>query len=193
MIKFINSQSEDDVIELGCGAGHILIEIPKGNLTGIDLSEKMIEKTKKRFQGIGRKITLIKGNVENLPKEIRNKKFNKIICSEVIEHVLHPDRVINQILEITHPNSIVVISIPNEKFINFLKQIFIKLKIFSLFFSNISRKADEEHHLHSFNLPLLKKITKEKLEIKEMKSIPFRFLPIRYVVKFVPRQNAKAN
>jgi len=190
VIKLINSQPEDNIIELGCGAGHVLIEIPRGNLTGIDLSEKMLESAQKRFQETTKKIVLIRGDVENLPEEIKNKKFDKIICSEVIEHVLHPDGVIDEILKIARPNSIVVISIPNERFINNLKKILIRLKIFLVLFPNISKKMDDEWHLHSFSLDLLRRFTRGKLKIKEIKPIPLRFFPIRYVVKFNPQQNA---
>lgn len=186
VIKLLNPQPTDNIIDLGCGGGHILEKIPQGNLTGIDLLESMLKRAKEKAQKIGKHFTLIKGNVEDLPQEIKDQKFDKIIASEILEHVQNPDRLIDEILKIAHPKSVVVISIPNEKFINKLKQIFIKLKIFSILFPNISKKMDEEWHLHSFDLDLLKKITQGKLKLVKIKPIPFWFLPIRYVAKCQP-------
>ncbi|MDO8264964.1 MAG: methyltransferase domain-containing protein [Candidatus Parcubacteria bacterium] len=182
IVNLIQTQEGDRIIELGCGAGHILEKIPWGNLTGVDISETLLKKAEKRLQK--RNAVLIKGNIEDLPQAVKNKKFDKIICSEVLEHVQNPGKVIDEILKIAHKDSVIVISIPNEKLINRLKGIFLKLRIFFNLFPNSSKKMDEEWHLHSFNMNLLEKYTKGKLIIKKVKAVPFWFLPIRYVVKF---------
>lgn len=182
IIDFLNVQKDDETIEVGCGAGNILEKINQGKLTGIDLSNFLLEIARKKLRN--KKACLLKGDAENLPAEIKNKKFDKIICSELLEHVQRPDRVIDEILKIAHPETTVVISIPNEKFINFLKEALLKLKVFSLFFPNISKKMDEEWHLHNFGLNLLKDITKGKMKTEKIKSIPCRFFPLYYVVKF---------
>lgn len=184
IIKFLEAKNTDNIIELGCGAGHILVKIPRGILVGLDLSEAMLLAAKKRFEEAKKVITLLKGDAERLPDEIRGKKFDKIICSEVLEHTPHPEAVIDEVFNIAAPGAIVIISIPNEKVINRLKQIIIKLGIFSFLFPNTSKKMDEEWHLHSFDLSLLKKITQEKLIIKKARAVPFWFLPIRYIVQF---------
>jgi len=182
IVNLVQAQKRDRIMELGCGAGHILEKIPQGNLTGVDLSETLLKKAGKRLQK--RNAVLIKGNIEELPQTVRNQKFDKIICSEVLEHVQNPGKVIDEILKIANEKSVIVISIPNEKLINRLKGIFLRLRIFFNLFPNSSKKMDEEWHLHSFDLNLLEKFTKGKLKIKEIKAVPFWFLPIRYVVKF---------
>ena len=184
ILDLLKIEDSDEVIEIGCGAGNILEKINKGRLVGIDLSDFLLEMAKKKLKD--KKVYLLKANAEDLPQEIKNKKYDKVICSEVIEHVQCPHKVIDEISKIIHSKSTIVISVPNEGFINKLKQIFIKLKIFFFFFPNISKKMDNEWHLHSFDLALLRKITQGKLKIEKIKPIPFWFFPIRYVVKFKP-------
>lgn len=182
--KILEVTENNEVIEIGCGAGHILEIIEKGHLTGLDLSEFLLGLAKEKLKD--KKVNLVKGDAQNLPPEIRNKKFDKIICSELLEHVPNPEKVIDEILEIAHPKSVVVISISNEKIINKFKKAFIKLKIFSILFPNITRQIDNEWHLHNLDLDTLKRITYRKLKITKIKALPFLFLPIRYVVKLEP-------
>ena len=188
IIKFLEAKDTDKIIELGCGAGHVLEKISNGALTGLDLSETMLLAAKKRLEESKKVVALLKGDAERLPCEVKSKKFDKIICSEVLEHTPRPEAVIDEIFNIAASEAVVIISIPNEKVINRLKQIIIKLGIFSFLFHNTSKKMDEEWHLHAFDLPLLKKISQGKLAIKKVRAVPFWFLPIRYVVQFELKQ-----
>lgn len=179
IIKFLKLKGSDKVLEIGCGGGHILERIDKGEITGLDLSNYALTLAKERLSN-KKNIKLIKGNAQNLPFK---NKFDKLICTEVLEHVQDPEKVISEIQRISKKDSIIAISIPNEKLINSLKKIFIKLKLFKLLFKNVSEKMDEEWHLHIFDLNSFKKIIKNKLKIIKIKKIPFFFLPIRFVVK----------
>ena len=128
-------------------------------------------------------VKFIKGNLENLPKEIVDLKFDKIYCSEVLEHVENPIKVLKEIKKIAKPRSIIVVSIPNEKLINKIKSILQRLKIFNLFFPKISQKMDDEWHLHFFDLDKLKKMVKGDYLIEGIRGIPYGWLLLRYVVK----------
>lgn len=179
IIKYLDIRPGDDMIDLGCGAGHLLEDLPTGaNLTGIDLSDFSLELAQKR---LGNKVNLIKGDVTALPNNLLVKKFDKIACSEVIEHVPEPHRIIDEILKIAKNDSVIVISIPNEKVIDLIKWFFIKLGVFKLLFPNIPIKNADEWHLINFDKKLFKEIIDKKLTIKMTKRIPFFLLPIRYI------------
>lgn len=184
--RLINAQAADNLIELGCGEGHILEKIVQGKRTGVDLSETMLKKAAERMMRTGRPARLVKANVEELPPELISEKFNKIICSEVIEHVQRPEKVVAEILKIALPGSTAVISVPNERLINRLKQFFIKSRLFSLLFPGISLKMDDEWHLNTFSLALLKQYAQGKLKIKKIRAIPFWFCPLYYIAVFEP-------
>ena len=83
LIEKADIHDSDKVLEIGCGAGHILERIPKGKLTGIDISPVQIERAAKR---LGDKAELLIARGENLPFD--DKFFDRIICTEVFEHVL---------------------------------------------------------------------------------------------------------
>ncbi|MEK7482202.1 MAG: class I SAM-dependent methyltransferase [Patescibacteria group bacterium] len=182
--RLINAQAADNLIELGCGEGHILEKLGQSKITGVDLSETSLKKAAERMKRAGKPARFVKANVEELPLEITGEKFNKIICSEVIEHVQRPEKVIGEISKIASPNADIVISAPNERLINRLKSVFIKLRLFSLLFPGVSLKMDDEWHLNTFSLALLKKYTEGKLKIKKVRAIPFWFCPLYYIVVF---------
>ncbi|MBU2473099.1 class I SAM-dependent methyltransferase [Patescibacteria group bacterium] len=182
IIDFLNPQKSDTIIELGCGAGDIMQNIKHAQeLWGIDLSDFMLKLAQQKKYKVP--VKFIKANIEEFSKKIIDLKFDKIYCSEVLEHVENPDIVLKQIKKISKKDSIIVVSIPNEKLINKIKMILQKLRLFTLFFPNISKKMDDEWHLHSFDLSKLKEIINQDYIIEKIKRIPYGFLPLRYVVK----------
>ena len=179
IVKYLKVRPEDRVIDLGCGAGHLLYALRNSkSLTGVDLSDFSLELAGKR---LGTRARLIKGDVTALPDSLADQKFDKITCSEVIEHVLDPNLVIDEILKIAKPGAVAVISVPNERVIDSIKWVFIKLRVFKLLFPNIPSKNIDEWHITNFDKKLFEKITSGKLNIVKIKRIPFFLLPIRYI------------
>ncbi|MDP2947138.1 MAG: hypothetical protein Q8N88_03405, partial [Nanoarchaeota archaeon] len=79
--------------------------------------------------------------------------------------------------------TIIVISIPNEKLVRLVKKFLLTLGLFPLLFPNVPREMSDEYHLHCFGLNKLKKIIKDDYIIKKAKRIPFNILPLGYVVQ----------
>jgi 2-polyprenyl-3-methyl-5-hydroxy-6-metoxy-1,4-benzoquinol methylase len=182
IIDYLNPQQQDKIIELGCGAGNIMERIKTAKeLWGVDLSDFLLRLAQQKSYQTP--VKFIKGNIENLPDQIVKVKFDKIYCSEVLEHLENPTKVLREIKKIAKEDSVVVISIPNEKLINKIKNILQKLRIFTLLFPKISQKMDDEWHLHSFDLDKLKQMVSQDYLIQEVRGIPYNFLPLRYVVK----------
>jgi len=177
IIKLLSPQENEKIFEVGCGAGHILQKVDVGQLSGIDLSPKMLSLARRR---LGDNVELKKCNAESI--DYSNSLFDKAICSEVLEHTLHPSRVIEEIARVLKPGGMVILSIPNENRINRVKEIFVATGIFKLLFKNIPE--ENEWHLHNFSLPILRSMTKGILEEVEIKALPNRFFPLRYVGKY---------
>ncbi len=170
----------DHILDIGCGSGILLERIKVGDRVGIDLSDSALSIAKKRFKN--NEVRLIKGDIQRI-SEVLNTKFDKIFCADVIEHVNKPNLVIDEIIKVSKPTSTIIFSIPNEKFINILKKIFLRLFIYKLFLGGIPKDMHEEWHLTGFSLNLFKKFTKNKFEIINIKRTPFWFLPINYIIK----------
>ncbi len=169
------------IIEAGCGTGHVLEEIADNiktsSLIGIDPLEWWLDKAKER---LGNRAKLIRGFAEEMPFD--NKSIDIAVCTEVIEHVIDPEIVLNELKRIIKDDGLIIISIPNEKLINNLKDVMDLLKVYQKFFSNIPKRNDEEWHLHSFDLKSFKRYIPEALKIQSVSSIPSVLMPLRYVI-----------
>ena len=177
ILELLCPQDSENILEVGCGAGHVLQGVAVGQLYGIDLSSRMLSLARKR---LGDKVELKKCNAESI--DYPDDVFDKIICTEVLEHTLNPSRVLHEIRRVAKAGGTVVLSIPNEGLINKSKEFFIKVGIFKVFFKNTPER--NEWHLHSFSLPILRSMTKGILEELEIRAIPNRFFPLRYVGKY---------
>jgi ubiquinone/menaquinone biosynthesis C-methylase UbiE len=173
--KMLSASEGDMVLEVGCGAGNVL-EKMRGRLVGLDISERMLKKCKLRLK----EASLIRADAESLP--FSDKSFDKIIASELLEHTRRPDLVLKEIERVMKPSGLAAVTIPNEPFINRIKEVLDRVGILNLCFKGIPKAMDEEWHLHSFTLRLLKGMVPQGLMIRRIKSVPFWFLPLRFCV-----------
>lgn len=179
--QHLNTTNQKDpmIIEVGCGMGHVLEEVASKittkNLFGIDISESWLEKAK---QKIGNKAKLMYGFAEDLPFE--DNSVDYVICSEVLEHIIDPKVALNEIKRVVKASGLIIISIPEERIINKLKDIIYFFKLYNRLFPNIVK--DNEWHIHHFNLKYFKELMPADLEITSIKAIPLLLLPLRYVV-----------
>jgi 2-polyprenyl-3-methyl-5-hydroxy-6-metoxy-1,4-benzoquinol methylase len=90
IVQFIKKMGllKGDVLDYGCGAGHLLEEMlkePDANFYGLDFSADSIDETKKRTIGkFNLKELLL---VDKLPTHFNNEQFDCITLIETIEHL----------------------------------------------------------------------------------------------------------
>lgn len=173
------------VLEVGCGAGNVLEQIPTGNLFGLDLSTFLLAKSQRRLRS--RQAHLIQANAQQIP--FPSGWFDKLFCTEVLEHVIEPRQVLKEMLRTAQDDAVIVISVPNEAVINRLKGGVQKAGIGRLFFRQekagkytVPEKMTDEWHLHDFDLAYLQNLLDGLLDIVAIRAIPSRILPVRYVV-----------
>ena len=188
LIKFADIKEDNLVLEVGCGAGNILERIPKGILYGVDISSIQIERAKKR---LGDKATIIKCPGESLPFD--DKYFDRILCTEVFEHVFDPLPVLMELHRTLKDNGIVSLSVPNERLINFTKRSLSAAGMKRILKPkesgwDLSLKNNlEEWHLHSYSLGLIKKQIRNIFRIQIIAEIPNTLVPFRYVLKLAKK------
>lgn len=101
------------VLDVGCGNGIISLQL--GNLGydvhGIDMSEKSIENARKnnRFNNVSFSVM----DVETL--KATGKRFDAIICSEVLEHLQEPGRLVKELHSVLSDQGILIVTVPNGK------------------------------------------------------------------------------
>jgi len=184
IFKLIDIRSRDRVIEVGCGAGNVIERAPCGILFGMDLSETILNKAKRRMN---KEAFLLQADAQNLP--YRDRIFERVICSEVLEHILDPSAALKEIARVLKNQGIAVVSFPNESLINWIKTLLIRLGIFKWLFQEkgnyqaMPEKMEDEWHLHALSLREWLNLFGNQFRVCGMKRIPFWFLPLRYVIR----------
>ena len=183
IFKMMDIEKDDLVIEIGCGAGNIIEKAPSGELFGTDISPSILSKAKHK---LNQKVHLFLADAQNLP--CKDQVFTRVICSEVLEHILDPSTALNEIARILKIQGIAIISIPNESLINRMKSIVIRLGIFKWLFQKkgdyqeMPERMEDEWHLHTFTLEEWFQLFGKRFKATRLKKIPFPGLPLRYVV-----------
>lgn len=149
-------------------------------MVGLDISDTALRFARDRLkEDNDAKIQLLRADAQKMP--FKDDSFDKIICTELLEHVINPERVVEEIARISKMDSTIVLTIPNESLINKVKNLLLKVKLYGFLLKDVPKRMDCEWHLHSFSLNLFKKIVRGKLKINGIKTSPFRFIPIRYI------------
>lgn len=190
ILRLLGAAPEHRVLEVGVGAGNILVQVHARDLVGLDLSSFLLEKARKR---LGPDATLILGDAEHLRAHVAPHSFDRIFCSEVLEHVQHPDVVLSEMADAIKADGIVVVSVPNERTINRIKAILKSLGIFRILFPTMADHMEDEWHLRSFDRAMLRDLASARFDIETIKAVPFPFLPIRLVAKLRPKSGALAD
>lgn len=195
ILAYLDVDEEDTILEAGCGAGVVLSQFTAGQFIGIDLSGYILQKARGRM--VDRNALLIQASVEFMP--FGNGRFQKLLCTEVIEHVMEPAHVSRELGRLASDTAVIVITIPNEALIERIKVFIGKLGLTRWLLTGTAASENDnaydspngpnEWHLHHFDLSLLRQVIADSLIIQDIKAIPFRFLPVRYVVCCRPRRS----
>jgi SAM-dependent methyltransferase len=175
------------VLEVGCGGGNVLERVP-GRRVGIDLSPFILKKARAR---LGHDALLARGDAMALP--FADGAFDRVFCSEVLEHVLEPEAVVREMRRVLAAGGHAVVSVPNEALINRVKGVVFKLPLGRRFLGGsdggyqVSQKMDDEWHLHEFDRARLQQAVAGQFSVEEVVGIPSRLLPLRLVARLAPR------
>ena len=181
ILQFLSRKPQGDLLEIGCGAENVLELVPARRKFAIDLSAYMLSKARERLGEKGH--YFVQANAGNLP--FPDQFFERILCTKVIEHVPDPGAVVKEVVRLAKADAVVVITIPNEVWINRVKLLIRASRLTSLFLK-CSPAGENEWHLHDFDLSLIKRLTSGVLRICETRAIPWRIVPLRYVLRCAP-------
>ena len=160
IIKYSDIKPEDKVLEIGCESGNLLASLQKSKqLVGFDISNKALKDADKFLSSKNIDYKLVQGDAtKKLP--FNKGEFDVIVCSETLEHVTKPDKVIKNIFDISNNNTRIIITVPNEKPKLFIKEFLVRFGLMKLLFPDIETEKSE-WHIHSFSKDLLFSYTKE--------------------------------
>ena len=110
-VALLPKSSNSAVLELGCGDGATgalaLKEGKCGKYVGIEMFEPMAERARRVLSEVHM------GNIETMELPYSQASFDAVILSEVLEHLVDPQAVLNRLAMLLKPNALVFASSPN--------------------------------------------------------------------------------
>ncbi len=133
-----NQNNNNKILDIATGTGDLLIEILKQkkttDITGIDLSENMLEIGKEKInkylssnykKGNSPKVDLLRANVEQLP--FLDNSFSAITCAFGVRNFAHLDKGIEEMYRVLDTNGQLIIlefAYPKNRIIRFFYNIY---------------------------------------------------------------------
>jgi len=116
IFKNMNLSGKEKILEVGCGRGFYLktlIDVLSDlDITGIDLNKKYLSVAKKFIDN--KKVKLINADATNLP--FKNETFDRIIATEILEHIPDDQKAISEMFRVLKPGGIAMITVPNKNY-----------------------------------------------------------------------------
>lgn len=156
-------KKQTKVLDIGCASGWFISEIAKAypipGYVGIDVYKDAILYAKELYPAISFRVV----DAHKLP--FKSNAFDVVICMNVLEHVVNPNKIMEEIKRVLKPGGIILIGMDSEN------------AIFTVCWSiwkKFSGKVWKEAHLHTFNPAKLDNLFKKyKLTIQKKKFIHF--------------------
>ncbi|MEQ9462152.1 MAG: class I SAM-dependent methyltransferase [Haliea sp.] len=119
--RYFPLQSGERVLDLGCGEGrHVISAYVLGEVhaVGVDLSHRDLRTAQERFAGFEeagnerKQLDLVEGSALSLP--FADASFDKVICSEVLEHIPDYRAALGEIRRVLKPAGLLCVSVPRR-------------------------------------------------------------------------------
>jgi 2-polyprenyl-3-methyl-5-hydroxy-6-metoxy-1,4-benzoquinol methylase len=173
--RMIGPRPHERLLEVGCGGGHVLRMFPQCELTGVDVSGEMLAKARRNLAGC--RVELLKGELGGL--NLPPASFDKIICTEVLEHAVDPQGILQQMSRLLKPTGVSVITFPNDHLVEALKSM---IRRTGLTFLPPLRRISwggDHYHLHRWSIRQMRDLLSRWFVITQELFAPSRLLPIR--------------
>lgn len=115
ILSLIDLEKARTVLDVGCGVGWLTRQYAKltqGQVIGINFSKESISEARDKAAKEGlSNLKFKKMDAEDL--QFENDTFDCIICSEVLEHLLDPQKALNEMRRVVKPSGRIAITTPN--------------------------------------------------------------------------------
>ena len=143
------NQGNLKILDLGCAGGYLsqAWKIKNNFILGIDIAEKSIQQAEKTLDQV------YLADLENYDwlNKIQEKKFDIILCAEILEHLFDPQKFLIKLKDILQPDGCIILTTPNFLVWNNRLRIFLGHYGHKEVFNDLS-------HIHLFSYNSLKKL-----------------------------------
>jgi 2-polyprenyl-3-methyl-5-hydroxy-6-metoxy-1,4-benzoquinol methylase len=180
--KFVGDEAGLEIAEVGSGGGHVLRMFPHARLTAIDVSGVYLDGARKNLMGYD--VRFFKGEIDKM--DLPEHSFDRVICTEVLEHVIDPDAVIAAIARVLKASGVAVITVPNDPLINRVKN-FVRRTPGRWLLGKRIEWGGDKYHLHRWTPDEFERILTRHLRVADRRFAPLGVLPLRACFKCVPK------
>lgn len=177
IIKYLEPKKGEKILDVGCGVGYYPFELAKKygcKAYGIDLDINDINLATKISKAMN--VSNVSFAQENgLDLSFKEETFDKIILSEVIEHIYHEEEILKELWRVLKPNGCLIISTPYaQQTHNFSEQ---KSKIYT----NSDKKIEGGHVREGYDLERINEL---------LKSTNFEVIDYSYAIKKLSKNSS---
>lgn len=107
LLEMTDPQPGERVLDVSCGTGLVTLPLaeliqPFGKITGIDISEKMLERAEVRTLKNGAKnVNYLQMDAEKL--DLPNRTFDKVVCSLGLMYYPNPEKALQEMYRVLKP------------------------------------------------------------------------------------------
>jgi len=191
IIEELDPKNGDKILDLGCGDGFYLFLLSNLGLnlrlTGSDFDQVGLDTAKRNLKN--GKINLIRGDLmKRLPFD--SNKFDKIVLSEVAEHLPNDLKGLKEVYRILKPEGTLCLSVPNTNYpfswdpVNWILEHLFKTPIKSGFWAGIWF-----NHIRLYKPEQIEKVVhRAGFKVENVESLTWWCLPFNhYLVNLVAR------
>ncbi|GIW69587.1 MAG: hypothetical protein KatS3mg101_0334 [Patescibacteria group bacterium] len=116
MVEYLDVQPGEKILDMGCGEGFysmIFDELYQCEIYAVDCDPKILSLARKRLEGRGQ-IKIEEGDITSL--KFPDSYFDKIVCTEVLEHVTEDEKAIKELYRVLKPGGTIAITVPNKNY-----------------------------------------------------------------------------
>jgi SAM-dependent methyltransferase len=180
--RMVGASAGLDVCEVGAGGGHVLRMFPQARLTAVDVSGVFLDMAQRNLAGYDARF--VKGEIDKL--DLPAASYDRIICTEVLEHTTDPDAILDAMARLVRPDGVIVITVPNDPLVRQLKDLARRIPVVR----SLDRGLDwggEDFHLHRWTPGEFQSLLTRHLRVTRHMSAPFPGLPIHACFRCVRR------
>jgi 2-polyprenyl-3-methyl-5-hydroxy-6-metoxy-1,4-benzoquinol methylase len=150
VVKHVDANKK--ILDVGCSVGELgkyLKRYKNAEVYGIDISNKAIQKATKILDGA----FVVNIDTDKIP--FAKKKFDEIICADVLEHLYDPVSVLKKLSSYLKDDGIFILSIPN------VANIKIRLNLLLGRFDYTDKGILDNSHIRFFTRKTVNKLIKD--------------------------------
>ncbi|MEB2311293.1 MAG: methyltransferase domain-containing protein [Sorangiineae bacterium] len=161
------------ILQIGSGAGHVARMFRHSHVVVVDSHPELLELARRNLKD--HDVELVQGDLESL--RFSPRSFDRVICTQVLEHLEHPERVLERIAELVKPGGRAIVTVANAPLSRGVKRVLTSPPLGWVFDTELLGAAGER--LHQWTPDEFRRLVSSRFHVEEQRALPFAWLPLR--------------